>query len=83
MKTALQAHEDMLVALREKTFERLVIKRLDTTCYLVITSEGEAHVFLDRKGERGEYRHAWQVRDWLLKSFNIPPESVPVERIAR
>ena len=83
MKTANQAHEDMLAALREKTFERLVIKRMDSRCFLVITSEGEAHVFLDRKGERREYRHAWQVRDWLLEAFNIPPESVPVERIAR
>ena len=83
MKTAQQAHEDMLAVLREKTFERLVIKRLDSRCYLVITSEGEAHVFGDRKGERREYRHAWQVRDWLLESFNIPPESVPVERITQ
>ena len=83
MKTAQQSHDEMLIALREKTFERLVIKRLGSVCYLVVTSEGEAHVFGDRKGERKEYRHAWQVREWLTESFNIPPESVPVELIAQ
>jgi hypothetical protein len=83
MKVAQQAHADMLAALREKTFERLVIKRLDSTCYLVIAYEGKAHVFGDSNGKRIEYRHAWQVRDWLQESFDIPPESVPVERIRR
>jgi len=41
----------------------------------------DAHVFVNRMGERSEYRHAWQVRDWLMSNFGIPPESVPIEVI--
>ena len=74
-------HETMMVALRERTYERLEIKRRGSTCYLVIAFDGEAHVFVNHKGERKEYRHAWQVRDWLMTTFDIPADSVPVEQI--
>ena len=81
MTPARQMHESMMAALRERSFRCLEIKRLGSTCYLVITIDDEAHVFVNRIGERSEYRHAWQVRNWLMSNFGIPPESVPVEVI--
>ena len=74
-------HESMMSALRERSFRCLEIKRRGSTCYLVITMDEDAHVFVNRMGERSEYRHAWQVRDWLMSNFGIPPESVPIEVI--
>lgn len=74
-------HEEMLSALREKRFERLAIKRFDESCYLIIAIAGREHVFADHAGKKKEYRHAWQIRDWLKTSFDVSPDSVPVELI--
>ena len=34
---------------------------------------------MSRFGESLDYRHAWQIRDWLREEFGIAPDSVPVE----
>jgi hypothetical protein len=81
MTAAHQLHKEMVSALREKTFQRLTIKRLGEKCYLVVVVAGRAHVFADHAGEKKEYRHAWQIRDWLKRSFDISPDSVAVEPI--
>ena len=69
----------MLTALRERSFERLGIRRLGPRCYLLVTSGGETHVFVDRRGNQRVYRHAWQIRGWLESHFSIDPETVVVE----
>jgi len=79
MKTEQQSEEDILTALRENTFERLLIRRLRSQCYLIITIGDTAHVLCDSKGISKQYRHAWQIREWLKDSFGIQPELVPVE----
>ena len=81
MTDAHRLHEEMLSALRDKKFERLAIKRFDEKCYLIIVLEGHSHVFSDHAGAKKEYRHAWQVRDWLKAAFGISPDSVAVEKI--
>jgi hypothetical protein len=81
MTPAHQLHDEMLSALREKKFERLAIRRFDDRCYLIIVVAGHSHVFADHAGEKKEYRHAWQIREWLKTSFDVPPDSVPVELI--
>jgi hypothetical protein len=83
MAPADKQHERMLTALREKTFTGLRITRFGAICYLIITVDGESHVFADERGKRKEYRHAWQVREWLETTFSIPPNSVPVEVSSR
>ena len=81
MKTDQQSEEDMIAALRENTFERLMIRRLRSQCYLIITIGDAAHVLCDSNGVSKQYRHAWQIREWLQDSFGILPELVPVESI--
>jgi hypothetical protein len=71
MKSTRQTHQAMLDFLHEKRFERLVIKRYGSKCYLIISADKEDHVFLNDSGEKMIYRHGWQIKDWLTKSFNI------------
>ena len=82
MTDAHQLHEEMLSALRERRFERLTIKRFESSCYLIVVVNGHSHVFADHTGRMKEYRHAWQIRSWLSEAFGIPGDSIPVESIA-
>ena len=81
MKETRDAHEKMTTILRENAFDRIDVKRIGSVCYLIITANGETHVYNDSNGMRKEYRHAWQARDWLIKTFGISPNLVHVETI--
>jgi hypothetical protein len=81
MTAAHRQHEEMLLVLREKKFERLAIKRFEANCYLIIVVDGRSYVFADHAGQKKEYRHAWQVRSWLKSTFGISTDSIPVEMI--
>jgi hypothetical protein len=81
MTEAHQLYKKMLSALRAKTFERLVIKRLENQYYLIIYIDGNSHVFSDHAGKKKAYQHVWQIRNWLNISFEIVPDSIPVELI--
>jgi|GEM_PF-3835884 len=81
MNEARSAHEKMTTMLRENGFDRIDVKRIRSLCYLLITANGETHVYIDSKGTRKEYRHAWQARDWLVNTFGISPSKVHVETI--
>ena len=76
-----KAHERMISALQEKRYERIEIKRLGPDCYLLITCGGETNALVDRHGTRKVYRHAWQAREWLEKTFGIEPETIHVEKL--
>ena len=66
-------------ALRSRTFESLAIKRIDRECYLVVIVNGSTHVLTNDDGHHITFRHAWQVREWLLQKFQIATETIPVE----
>ncbi len=71
----------MMDALKMHSYRNLVIKRQDRDCYLLIYFDDSVKIFTDKKGKRKAYRHAWQIKDWLEKTFGINPDDVPVEKI--
>ncbi len=81
MTEAHKIHTVMVSVLREKKFDRLVVKRFEGKCYLTIIIEGKTYVFADHAGLKKEYRHVWQITDWLESAFNIRAEKVSVETI--
>lgn len=66
-------------ALRSRTFESLAIKRIERECYLVVTMNGATHILTNDDGDHITFRHAWQIREWLLQKFQIATETIPVE----
>lgn len=76
-----QTHDKVVAALRERRYERLVIKRFEARHYLIVVIAGHPHVFADHAGKQKEYRHAWQIRSWLQEQFDIPGETAALETI--
>jgi hypothetical protein len=76
-------HRRLVEVLESRCYKALVVKRYGPRCYLVIKLVDEDRVFVDRSGKRVEYRHAWQVRDWLLDRFAIPEHEVQVDVVPR
>ena len=72
-------HEGFIRALQARDYEALSIKRLGSSCWLIIRLHGEDHCFVNRLGRCARYRHVWQIRGWLQQEFGIAPESAPVE----
>jgi hypothetical protein len=72
-------HERFIQALQARSYEALSIKRHGSSCWLIIRLQGEDHCFVNRFGKSPDYRHAWQMRNWLHEEFGIAPDSVPVE----
>ncbi|MDH3349870.1 MAG: hypothetical protein OEM02_17415 [Desulfobulbaceae bacterium] len=68
-------------ALEKKTYSKLLIKRLEHRCYLLIYIENSSHIYTDIQGKRKEYRHAWQIKEWLQEKFGIDTTEVQVEKI--
>lgn len=66
-------------ALRSRTFDRLMIKRIDRECYLVVIMDGATRVLTNSDGGHMTFRHAWQIREWLRSKFQITAETIPVE----
>lgn len=81
MTDAHKLHDEVIAALRERRYERLVIKRFESKHYLVVTANGRSYVFADHAGNKKEYRHAWQIRSWLEETFAIPGETAIIEMI--
>ncbi len=73
--------DNLKEVIRSRTFDELIIKRVESDCYLIVMTCGKAKVYADRLGKHKIYRHAWQIRDWLSSTFGIPPETVRVETI--
>ena len=71
-------HEIHAKALQDRSYDSLHIVRHGYKCWLIITIQGEPHCFVYGSGKTPQYRHAWQIRNWLEKNFGIPPDSVPV-----
>lgn len=71
-------HQFQIHALENKSYERLFVRRMGSTCWLIIGINGEDHAFVNKFGKTPDFRHAWQVRNWLLERFGIAPESVPL-----
>lgn len=78
MRPVSETHKNQLALLESGTYEGLRIVRIDRLCSLIIKSNGEEHCFVSRAGKRLDYRHAWQIREWLEKKFGIETEKVPV-----
>ncbi|HAW52256.1 MAG TPA: hypothetical protein DCX54_08015 [Flavobacteriales bacterium] len=67
--------------LEKKSYSKLLIKRFEHRCYLLIYNENSAHIYTDNNGKRKEYRHAWQIREWLQEKFGIDANEIQVEKI--
>ncbi|NJK92778.1 MAG: hypothetical protein HC904_13730 [Blastochloris sp.] len=53
----------------------------ETGGYLTITYQQETHVYSSKDGKRKDYRHAWQIKDWLKSRFGIEPASWSFKKI--
>ena len=67
--------------LEKKSYSKLLIKRLEHRCYLLIYIDNSAHIYTDDNGKRKEYRHAWQIKEWLQEKFAIDANEIQVEKI--
>lgn len=67
-------------ALSAKAYDALLIRRFEKNCFLVIEINGEAHVHVNESGKPKQYRHVWQIKDWLKERFNISPDEVALEQ---
>jgi hypothetical protein len=75
------AHTAFVSALRNRDYERLLIRRVKSDCYLVVVQAQGTHVYVDRFGRQVARRHAWEIREWLQREFGIAPDDVAVERV--
>jgi len=75
------SHKRFLDLLNSGPYEGLRIVRSGKECCLIVKADGEEHCFANRDGERANYHHAWQIRDWLEKQFGIPAAAVPVTKL--
>ncbi len=71
----------LIDVLENQSFERLEIKRLDGFCYFIIHLNDNSHIFVDKVGNRKEYRHAWQITDWLKTKFGIEKNKIKFDKI--
>ncbi|NJK93294.1 MAG: hypothetical protein HC904_16675 [Blastochloris sp.] len=67
--------------LEERLYEELVISRAGDYCDLLITVSGQTHAYCDPKGKQKEYRHAWQIKQWLSDRYAIDPASIKYKEI--
>ncbi|MEZ5006943.1 MAG: hypothetical protein R2753_02195 [Chitinophagales bacterium] len=64
-------YQVLIDALEFKSFDKLEIKRFDDFSYFIIYVGGNGHVLVDKNGIRKEYRHAWQITQWLKEKYKI------------
>lgn len=64
-------HQDLIKSLQDKTYSSLEIKRINRKCYLIIHFTSYSRTLINRLGKVKEYRHIWQISDWLKENFNI------------
>lgn len=76
-------HHKLIAALESRSYKGLCVKRYGRHCCLVIRLADEDRVFVNRLGNCVEYRHAWQVRDWLRERFRIPESEVTIDVVQR
>ena len=69
-------HETLIKSLRDKTYSSLEIKRIHRKCYLIIHFATYSRTFINRFERPKEYRHIWQISDWLKANFNIEKEQL-------
>ena len=68
--------ENLHNLLENKSFRNLEIKRIDNTCYLIIHVEKNSHVLTNSNGKQKQFRHAWQVKEWLEEKYDISTSSI-------
>jgi len=73
-----ETHRILVEALESRSYKRLHVNRFGQTCCLIVTLGDQKRVFVNKLGKPVEYRHVWQVRDWLQKRFAIPASEVEV-----
>jgi hypothetical protein len=78
MKTSPTNYDDVL---EKRSFETLSIIRASEECFLLIALDGDSHVYSDKKGKKKQYRHAWQIKQWLQSRFGIDPATIEVKEI--
>ncbi|WP_299674557.1 hypothetical protein [uncultured Dokdonia sp.] len=69
-------HEALINSLRDKTYSSLEIKKINRKCYLIIHFETYSRTFINKFKKPKEYRHIWQISDWLKANFDIEKEQL-------
>lgn len=79
MDTPGKRHDFLTMLLAKKHYTRLLIRRYNDGCVLVIFTEDEGHLYTNKKGEKITYRHARQLKAWLESQFDIPNSAIEFE----
>ena len=76
-------HQKYNDALESRNYCSLFIRRHGKECMLIIDIDGTPHVFVNKVGKPQKYRHAWQIKEWLLEKFDIESDQVEVKDAAK
>jgi hypothetical protein len=69
-------HQMLSSALKSRTYESLLVRRLEKQCYFMIRIDGKIEVYVNEFGKVPQYRHIWQIRQWLEQRFGITGEKI-------
>ena len=70
-------HDDIL---KSRDYDSLWVSRTGKLCSLIIEVYGEGHVYSDSEGKTRQFRHAWQIKEWLHQKYGIEIENLEVRR---
>jgi hypothetical protein len=65
--------------LKNKGYDALWVCRTGKVCSLIIVSNGISHVYSDSHGKTREFRHAWQIKQWLHQRYDIEIDTLEVK----
>ena len=69
-------YQELITSLQERTYSSLEIKRIRLKCYLIIHFATYSRTLINKFGKRKEYRHIWQILDWLKVNFDIEKDQL-------
>ena len=69
-------HDEIL---RTREYKELWVCRTGKACSLVVVANGESHVYSDAQGKTRQFRHAWQIKEWLHQKFGIEIDKLEVK----
>jgi hypothetical protein len=64
----MDTHDDIL---KTKGYDALWVCRTRKVCSLIVVANGTSHVYSDSLGKTREFRHAWQIKEWLYQKYDI------------
>ena len=65
--------------LRTQEYQELWVCRTGKVCRLVVVANGKSHIYSDTQGKTREFRHAWQIKEWLHQKYDIEIKQLEIK----